>query len=214
MRRSSKHLSWLFQQCTHMYVHQVQPLYESSCAVAKFLLLSVVSKNMQTNHCDSFVLEGLMIGSIHLCNFGLPSLAVSSGSMTINSDSSVQILVEEGFRLDQLDPQVGVVGKPGWGVCSRHHTYLFYLYYSQFNTSVVLRICYRCTFCEVCASLRCGNIFSICTVSGMFCLFPCQLVEWLPWQQWVITPRLLLPSLGCSAWAGQIPAAAFVSINR
>ena len=49
-----------------------------------------------------------MVLSIHTFWFH-HSLAVSSGSMTINPDSSVQILVEEGFPLDQLDLQVGVV---------------------------------------------------------------------------------------------------------
>jgi len=34
-------------------------------------------------------------------------LAVSSGSVTINEDSSVQILAEEACSVDQLDAQVG-----------------------------------------------------------------------------------------------------------
>ena len=44
-------------------------------------------------------------------------LSVSSGSVTINADSSVQIMAEEAFPLDQLDVQVGCYTEksPGLG---------------------------------------------------------------------------------------------------
>ncbi len=41
----------------------------------------------------------------------LHSLAVSSGSITINDDSSVQILAEEAARLDDLDREVSFTVK-------------------------------------------------------------------------------------------------------
>lgn len=38
---------------------------------------------------------------------------VSSGSVTVNADSSVQLLAEEAVTLDMLDPGVSVSGKIG-----------------------------------------------------------------------------------------------------
>lgn len=56
----------------------------------------------------------------------LPLPAVSSGSVTVNADSSVQLLAEEAVTLDMLDLGVSVLGEagvwweqvPGWGPCS------------------------------------------------------------------------------------------------
>jgi F0F1-type ATP synthase epsilon subunit len=47
----------------------------------------------------------IMIKPSTLIFFCIP---VSSGSVTINDDSSVQILAEEAFPVDQLDAQVNL----------------------------------------------------------------------------------------------------------
>ena len=46
------------------------------------------------------------IGSNMCVNFPGPLPTASSGTVTINADSTVQILVEEAYPLDKLDAQV------------------------------------------------------------------------------------------------------------
>lgn len=81
----------------------------SSLNVAMTLPITRMVMVLSTMRCHFILLS--------IDPFWFNSLPVSSGSMTINSDSSVQILAEEGFPLDQLDLQVGVVRRV------RHITY-------------------------------------------------------------------------------------------
>ena len=52
----------------------------------------------------------LMAATCTMCTSPFSSRSVaSSGAVTINADSSVQILAEEAFPIDRLDAQVGVI---------------------------------------------------------------------------------------------------------
>lgn len=54
----------------------------------------------------------LLSSNIVTLLYKLYNIAVSSGSVTINDDSSVQILAEQACTLEQLDPSVSYTCKP------------------------------------------------------------------------------------------------------
>jgi len=80
------------------------------------LKFSTVCQKMSENHrpggvifFDSHcIVVSLLTRLLLLCVIFFVVLVVSSGSITINEDSSVQILAEEACSVDQLDGQVTI----------------------------------------------------------------------------------------------------------
>lgn len=87
----------------------ILPLHVPTLAVLKPGVVSVYEESGTKKFFGE--IHGQNLFSYLWLNF---SISVSSGTVTVNDDSSVQVLAEEACPIEDLDIQVGLIGSIEW----------------------------------------------------------------------------------------------------